>query len=225
MVSCQEPSPLKGSKHSKQCHPHDAALVNALSFVSMGVEARCRPSKSAAHPCHMKRQPFLCNGCPRCGRRHCHRRCHLHCHCRLRCRCRRHRHHRRRCNLPSLLPLPLAIAIAVAFNHCRCHLCRVAISHRCCPCPCPCHWPLPSLSPSAIAVAIAVGHHHCHAVGHFRELLPRRGKNCIQKIEAKNAYFILFCSDSGRRIDQSRMTDQVSSGNGQNQRWAASGEQ
>ncbi len=24
MVSCQEPSPLKGSKHSLQYHPHDA---------------------------------------------------------------------------------------------------------------------------------------------------------------------------------------------------------
>jgi hypothetical protein len=55
--------------------------------------------------------------------------------------------------------------------------------------------------------------------------MPWRGKNCIQPIEAKNAYLILFCSYSGRLIDQSRMTDQVSSGNGQHQRWAASGEQ
>jgi hypothetical protein len=38
-------------------------------------------------------------------------------------------------------------------------------------------------------------------------------------------YLILFCSDSGRRTDQSRMTYQVSSGNGQHQRWAASGKQ
>jgi hypothetical protein len=44
-------------------------------------------------------------------------------------------------------------------------------------------------------------------------------------IEAKNAYLILFCWDSGRRIDQSRMTDQVLSGDGHHQRWAASGEQ
>jgi hypothetical protein len=77
----------------------------------------------------------------------------------------------------------------------------------------------------AIAVAIAIGHHHPHAIGHFRELLPWRGKNCIQPIEAKNAYLILLCSDSGWHIDQSRMTDQVSSGDGQHQRWAASGEQ
>jgi hypothetical protein len=31
--------------------------------------------------------------------------------------------------------------------------------------------------------------------------------------------------DSGWCIDRSRMTDQVLSGNGQHQRWAASGEQ
>jgi hypothetical protein len=44
----------------------------------------------------------------------------------------------------------------------------------------------------AIAVAIAISHHHRHAVGQFRELLPWRGKNCIQPIEAKIAYLILF---------------------------------
>jgi hypothetical protein len=36
MVSCQEPSPLKRSKHSSQCHPHDAALVNELSLCPWG---------------------------------------------------------------------------------------------------------------------------------------------------------------------------------------------
>jgi hypothetical protein len=56
-------------------------------------------------------------------------------------------------------------------------------------------------------------------------LLPWRGKNCIRPIEAKNAHLILFCLDSGWRTDQSQMTDQVSGGNGQHQRWAASGEQ
>jgi hypothetical protein len=49
----------------------------------------------------------------------------------------------------------------------------------------------------AIAVAIAVVHHRCHAVGHFRELLPWRGKNCIQPIEAKNAYLIFFVQTVG----------------------------
>jgi hypothetical protein len=116
-----------------------------------------------------------------------------------------------------------AIAIAVAVNHQFRHLCCVAISHRCCRCPC--HRPLLSPSQLAIAVAIAVDHHRCHAVGNFQELLLWHGKNCIQPIEAKNAYLILFCSNSRRCIDQSRMTDQVSSGNGQHQRWAASGEQ
>jgi hypothetical protein len=217
-MSCQEPSPLKGSKHFYQCHPHDTALVNALSFVSMGVEARCCPSKRAAHLCHMKRQPFLCNGCPCCGRRHCHCRRRFHCHRRLRCHCRRRC--RCNCNCPSPLPLPSAIAIAVSVNHCRRHLCCFAISH-CCH-QRPCHR---QSSPSAIAVAIAIGHHHRHAVGHFQELLPRHGKNCIQPIKAKNAYLVLLCSDSGRRIDRSRMTDQVSSSDGQHQRWAANGEQ
>ncbi len=121
------------------------------------------------------------------------------------------------------LPLPLAIAVVVSVNHCRRHLCHVAVSHRCRRCPC--RRPLPSPSPSAIAVAIAISHHCCRAVGHFQELLPWRGKNFIRPIEAKNAYLFLLCSDSGRRIDRSRMTDQVSSSNGQHQRWAASGKQ
>jgi hypothetical protein len=216
MVSCQEPSPLRGSKHSLQCHPYDAALVNAHSFVSMGAEAMCRPCHSAAHRWHMKRQPSLCHCCP------CHGRCHCNHHRHLRCRRQLHCHHRRHC--PLSLPLPLAIAIAVATNHC-CHcLCCVAIS-RCC-CRCPCHKPLSSLLPSSIAVAISVSHHCAIGVGLFQELLPWRGKNCIQTIQAKNAYLILFCSDSGWRTDdQSRMTDQALSSNGQHQRWAASSEQ
>ncbi len=188
-------------------------------LVSMGVEARCHPSISAAHLCHMKRQPFLCNGCPRRGRCHCHCRRHLCRHCQLCCRCCCHCH----CNHPLPLLLPSAIAVAVSINHHHHQLCHIAVSHCCCRCPC--RKPLLSLSPSAIAVAIAIGHHHRHAVGHFQELLPWRGKNCIWSIEAKNAYLILLCSDSGRRIDQIRMTDQVSSSDGQHQRCAASGKQ
>ncbi len=130
---------------------------------------------------------------------------------------------------PSPLPLQSPIAVAAAMGHC-----------------CGCREPLPppslsrcrqpSLLPSplpmdtaisvlAIAVAIAVGHHRRHAVDHFRELLPWRGKNCIQSIEAKNAHLILFCWDSGRCFDRSRITYQVSSGDGQHQRWAVSGKQ
>jgi hypothetical protein len=177
----------------------------------MGVEARCRPCHSAAHCRHMKRQPFLHNGCPCHGGHHCnprrhfphrpqlrhHHRCHPHC-------C---------CSLPS--PLPLAIAVAVAVDHCRHHLCCVAVSHRrhCRPCRRPFRlrhrWPSQLPSPSAITVAIAIGH--------FQELLPWHSKNCIQTIKAKNAYLILFCLDSGQCTDQSRMTDQVSSGDGQHQ--------
>jgi hypothetical protein len=122
----------------------------------MGVEARCRPSKSTAHCRHMKRQPFFCNGCPHRGHRHCHCRCHLRCHRQLRRHCRCHCH----CNCPLPLPLllviansitstiaaaisvvlPSAIAVAVtlAVGHCRLH-------HR---------WPSQLSLPSAITVAM-----------------------------------------------------------------------
>ncbi len=127
------------------------------------------------------------------------------------------------CNFVPFKEFLIHVGVHHTVNHgCR-HFCRVAVSHRChC---CPCRWPLLSPSPLAIAVAIAVGHHHRHAIGHFQELLPWRSKNCIRPIEAKNAYLILLCSDSGGRIDQSRMTDQVSSGDGQHQQWAPSGKQ
>jgi hypothetical protein len=99
------------------------------------------------------------------------------------------------------LPPAIAIAVTLAIGHC-------CLRH---------HRPSQLPSPSGITVTIAVGH--------FQELLPWRGKNCIRPIEAKNAYLILYCSDSGRCTDQSRMTDQVSSSNGQHQRWSASGKQ
>jgi hypothetical protein len=159
----------------------------------MGVEARCCPCHSAAHCRHMKRQPCLCHRCPRCGRHHFNCRCHLR-HCRRLC-------HHRRCPCPSQSPsaIPLrlpstiaaavsvafpsaiavALAVALAVGHCRlCH-CR------------------PSQLPSLLAITVTV------AVGHFRELLPWRGKNCIRPIEAKNAHLILFCLDSRRRTNQS----------------------
>jgi hypothetical protein len=99
-----------------------------------------------------------------------------------------------------VLPSAITVAVAVALAVSHCHLRN--------------HWPLQLPSPLAITVTIAVGH--------FQELLPWRSKNCIQPIEAKNAYLILFCLDSGRHTDQSRMTDQVLSSNGQHQRWVAS---
>ncbi len=145
MVSCQEPSPLEGSKTLSNVTP----MTHALLFVSMGLEARCPPFKSTAHCHHMKRQPFICNGrpCRGHGHRHCHLRCHL---------CCRHQLHHHRCchcrhNRPSPSPLPSAIAIAVAINHCCRHLCCVAVSHCCCCCRCPCRQPLLSPSPSAMA--------------------------------------------------------------------------
>jgi hypothetical protein len=106
--------------------------------VSMGVEARCCPSKSTAHHCHMKRQPFLCNGRPRRGHHHCHCRRHLHCHHQLHCLCRRHclaiahRRCRHRCRQPLPLRLPLTITAAISVA-----------------------------SPSAIAVTVALTVGHC----------------------------------------------------------------
>jgi hypothetical protein len=99
--------------------------------------------------------------------------------------------------LPSAITVAVAIAIAIALaiGHCR-------LRH---------HWPLQL--PSLLAITVTV------AVGHFQELLPWCGKNCIQPIKAKNAHLILFCLDSGRCTDQSRMTDQVSGSNGQHQHW------
>ncbi len=170
MVCCQEPPPLKGRKHS--CHPHDAALVNALSFVSIGVEARSCPCHSAAHCWHMKRQPCLyhrrpCHGCRNCNRHRHLRRCRqLHCHCRCRC----------------LLPSPSAIAVAVAVNHPRCCLCCVAVSHCHHHQRCPCHRSLPSPSPSALQLPSPLAITVTVSIGHFRELLPWRGENCIQPI-------------------------------------------
>jgi hypothetical protein len=181
----------------------------------MGVEARCRPCHSTAHRWHMKRQPCLCHHHPCCGRRHCDA-----------------------VAISVVVADFIIIAIAVAIAHCRCHW----------PLPLRSPWTiaaaifvaLPSAIAVTVAITLAVGHCRlCHrqplqlpsslaitvtiAVGHFREFLPWRGENCIQPIEAKNAYLILFCSDSGWHTDQSQMTDQVLSGNGQYQRWAASG--
>jgi hypothetical protein len=103
--------------------------------------------------------------------------------------------------LLSAIAIAFAITVALAIGHCH-------LRHR---------RPLQLPSPLAITVTVAIGH--------FQELLPWRGENCIQPIEAKNAHLILFCSDSGRHTDQSRMTDQVSGGNVQHQHWAARGEQ
>ncbi len=173
----------------------------------MGVETRCRPCHSTTHRQHMKMQPSLCHCCPRCGRHHCESHHHLRHNRQLRCHRRHHPHCCCRQPLPLRLPLTIAAVVSVASRSAialtfavtitltvgHCHLCH--------------HQPSKLPSPSAITIAVAVGH--------FRELLPWRGKNCIQPIDAKNAYLILFCSDSGWRTDQSQMTDQVSSRDGQ----------
>ncbi len=186
-----------------QCHPHDAVLVIAHSFVSIGVEARCRPCHSAAHCRHMKRQPSLCHCCPCRGHSHCdcHRRCCCCRHCRLHCHCRPCCHRCCCCRHPSLLPLLSPIAVALVIGHCCLRHCQ------------------PSHLPSLLAITIAV------AIGHFQELLPWHSENFIQTIQTKNAYLILFCSDRGQRTDQSQITDQALSGNDQHQRRTTSSKQ
>ncbi len=151
MVSCQEPPPLEGEQTLFAVSPPWCSAGKWTFLMAMGVKARCRPSKSAAHCRRMKRQPFL-HGRPRRGRLLCHCRCHLRLQPRRHCCCR-HCHH---CNRPSPSPLLWAIA-AVAVNHPCCHLCRVAVSHHCRRHPCRPTLPSPSLL--AITVAIAVGHH------------------------------------------------------------------
>jgi hypothetical protein len=189
-------------------------MTHALSLVSMGVEARCCPSKSTEHCRHMKRHPFLCNGCPCHGHPHCHCRCHLCCRHQHRCRHRPRRnrplplHYHQTLLLQSPLTvaatisvaLPSAIAVVIAHAVSHCHLCHGR--------------PLQLQLPSAVTIAMPLAISESCCLG--------TAKNCIQPIEAKNAYIILFCSDSGRCIDQSQMTDQVSSGDGQHQRWVAS---
>jgi hypothetical protein len=171
----------------------------------------------------MKRQPSLHHCCP------CRGRCHCDCHprlcrcCRLCCRRRCCCHHHRCCRRPLPSPLPSAIAVAVAVNYRHRHLCCVAVSH--CRCCCPRHWPLPSPSPLAIAVAISVGHHHCHRHWPFPRVVALVQQELYSNNLSKECLPYLFFLDSGRRIDQSRMADQVSSGNGHHQCWAASGNQ
>ncbi len=145
MVSCQEPSSLKGSKHSPQCHPHDArtfVCVHGGGGKVSPVQKHCTlpPHEEAILP-SWSPSPWpspLPSPSPsptptpspcRCG-------CH-------------HRHCRNR-PLPSSLPWAIAV---VAVNHCHRHLCCVAVSH-CCRRR-PCRRTLPSPSLSAIAVAIA----------------------------------------------------------------------
>jgi hypothetical protein len=100
-----------------------------------------------------------------------------------------------------VLPSAIAVAVAIALPIGHCCLCH----HR------------PTQLPSLSAITAAV------AVGHFGVLLPWRSENCIRPIEAKMLILFYFCLDSGQHTDQSWMTDQVSSGDGQHQRWAASG--
>ncbi len=138
---------------------------------------------------------------------------------------------------PSSLPLPSPIAVAVDVSHCCCG-CRQpsplpSLLHR--------HQLLPLLLlllsllplPLAIAVFVIVGHCSCH----LRWPLPSPLLSAISNrccLGAARIVFdqfkqrmlnFLFWLDSGQRIDQSWMTDQMLSIDGQRQHWAASSEQ
>ncbi len=154
--------PLEREQTLFAAYSHDAALVNAHSFVSMRVEARCCPCHSAAHCRHMKRQPSLCHCCCRHGCCHCNPRRHLRCHCRLHCHSHchcGHRHfHSRHC--PLLSPLPIALTVPVTVCHYRCGCCWPLPTSSLSRCRQP--WPSPSPLPSVIAVSVTVGHRSCH---------------------------------------------------------------
>jgi hypothetical protein len=114
-------------------------------FVSMGVEARCPLSKSTAHCRHMKRQPFLCNGCP----------------------CRGHRlplpsPWLSPTPLPLLSPSPLQspIAVAIVVNHCHCGCCQPLPPPSLLHCRQPSLLPLPL--PLAMAISVTIGLCSCH---------------------------------------------------------------
>jgi hypothetical protein len=121
----------------------------------MGVEARCCLSKSAAHHCHMKRQPFLCDGRP----------CHA-----------------GAITIAVAISVAdsIAIAVAVAVTVAVAVAIAIAIAH----CRCCCRRPLPlrSLStiataisivlPSAITVTVALAINHCHLRHRWPSQLP-----------------------------------------------------
>jgi hypothetical protein len=86
----------------------------------------------------------------------------------------------------------------------------------------------------AIAISVTVGHHSCHL--HWPSLsllLSAISESCYlgtarivfdQLKQRMLTLFILF-GQWAAHYDQSQMTDQVSGGNGQHQRWVASGKQ
>jgi hypothetical protein len=93
-------------------------------------------------------------------------------------------HRRRRRPLLLRLPSTIAVAISVALPSAIAVAIAVAlaIGH------CRLHHPRPSQLPFLLAITVTI------ADGHFLELLPWRGKNCVRPIEAKkcSSFFILF---------------------------------
>ncbi len=178
MVSCQEPSPLKGSKHSSQCHPHDAVLVNEFPYVHGGgrkvspVQKHCTfpPHKEATLPSWLplpwpsplpspspsltptpspSPSPLPSQSPIAVAAAMGH--CCGHCE-------PLSPPSLSRCHQPSLLPLPLLLDIAVSIivGHRSCH--------RCWPSPSPCRWPFPRV--------VALAQQELYSTNRSKECLP-----------------------------------------------------
>jgi hypothetical protein len=143
MVSSQDPSPLKWSKHSLQWHPDGAALGNAHSFVPRGGGKALPLPQRCTFPSHEE----ATLPCVSCCDGHCHRHC---CHCRSYWDHRCHLHRHCDCHHCQPLPSPSPLAIAVAITVTVAITIAIAVGHCCC-----CRHQ-PSLLPSLLAIAIVV---------------------------------------------------------------------
>ncbi len=99
--------------------------------------------------------------------------------------------------LPSAIAITVALAVAIAVS--------VTIGH------CSRHLRQPSPLPSLLAIAKSC----CFSAA---RIVFRQFKQIMLTL-------LIFCSDSGQRTDQSRMTDQALHGDDQHQRWVASSKQ
>ncbi len=155
--------------------------------------------------------------------------------------------------LAVAIAIAVAVAISIAFANSVTFAVAVGIAiahrHRHCRRPLPLRSPSTIVSaisvmlPSAIAVTDALAVNHCHLRHRQPSQLPLLlaitiamlsaiskscclgvARNVFDQLKQRMLTLFFLCSDSGRRIDRSPMTDQVSSGDGQHQRWAASGE-
>ncbi len=136
--------------------------------------------------------------------------------------------------LPTPSPLLLPLPIAVAVSHCRCGRHRPLLPPSLLRCRQPLPLPLPLPLPSAIAVSLTIDHPSCHL--HWPSLSPwplAISESCclgvarivFNQLKQRMLTLFYFVWTVGGTLIKSRMTDQVSGGNGQHQCWAASSKQ